>query len=477
MIRQRGLVNYITWADQVYVRGEALDFALYSSVAFDLTVTSIFTPLISGNKVIVYQHGEDGEPIIRTVFKDNKAGIVKLTPSHLSLVRDIDGRTSSIKRLIVGGEDLKSELAKDISERFQYKLDIYNEYGPTETVVGCMIYQYKADRDRHVSVPIGNEAHNVQLYILDDRKEVQLIGIAYELYISGDGVAKGYLNKPKLTAERFLPNPFSPGERMYRTGDLAKMKPDGNIEFLGRIDHQVKIRGYRIELGEIENQLLKHTDIKETAVAAKTDRNNNQYLCAYVVLETENEINQAEIKGFLSKELPDYMVPSYVVTLDELPLTPNGKVDVKALPEPDVKAAAKAEYEPPGNELEAKIASIWEDILSIKPISVNANLFDIGANSLNIMSFVSRLYTKLGFRVPFKDIFSKPTIHQLAGFLQHAQDLLKDYTDDCIQLSSAAKDGKKLFCFPPHGFDGHRLYGPGQTSGSVFGIQLQLYSI
>ncbi|MEC1536488.1 non-ribosomal peptide synthase/polyketide synthase [Bacillus sonorensis] len=449
MIRQRGLVNYITWADQVYVRGEALDFALYSSVAFDLTVTSIFTPLISGNKVIVYQHGEDGEPIIRTVFKDNKAGIVKLTPSHLSLVRDIDGRASSIKRLIVGGEDLKSELAKDISERFQYKLDIYNEYGPTETVVGCMIYQYKADRDRHVSVPIGKPAHNVQLYILDDRKEVQPVGIAGELYISGDGVAKGYLNKPKLTAERFLPNPFSPGERMYRTGDLAKMKPDGNIEFLGRIDHQVKIRGYRIELGEMENQLLKHTDIKETAVAAKTDRNNNQYLCAYVVLETENEINQAEIKGFLSKELPDYMVPSYVVTLDELPLTPNGKVDVKALPEPDVKAAAKAEYEPPGNELEAKIAAIWEDILSIKPISVNANLFDIGANSLNIMSFVSRLYTKLGFRVPFKDIFSKPTIHQLAGFLQHAQDLLKDYTDDCIQLSSAAKDGKKLFCFPP----------------------------
>nr|WP_309245933.1 non-ribosomal peptide synthase/polyketide synthase [Bacillus glycinifermentans] len=450
MIRQRGLVNYITWADQVYVQGEKLDFALYSSVAFDLTVTSIFTPLISGNKVIVYQHSDDGEPVIRKVFKDKKAGIVKLTPSHLSLVRDLDGSGSSIKRLIVGGEDLKSELAKEISGRFQSKIEIYNEYGPTETVVGCMIYQYDAERDRHVSVPIGKPGRNVQLYILDDQQEVQPIGIAGELYISGDGVAKGYLNKPELTAERFLPNPFLPGERMYRTGDLARLRPDGNIEFLGRIDHQVKILGYRIELGEIENRLLRHKDIKETAVAAKTDRSGIQYLCAYIVLEKgRTEISQAEIKEFLSKELPDYMVPSYLLTLDTLPLTPNGKVDLKALPEPDRNAAAETDYVPPASELEEKIAAVWEGILNIKPISISANLFDIGANSLHVMSFVSRLYTELGFRVPFKDIFAKPTIQKLADFLKNAQQLLKDYTDDCIQLSSTAENSKTLFCFPP----------------------------
>lgn len=447
MIRQRGLVNYITWAARVYVQGEQLDFALYSSIAFDLTVTSIFTPLISGNRVIVYQHSRDGEPLIRKVFRDQKAGIVKLTPSHLSLVKDMGASGSSIKRLIVGGEDLKTELAKEITERFHHNIDIYNEYGPTETVVGCMIYQYDAGRDRQVSVPIGKPASNVQLYILDERQEVQPVGIAGELYISGDGVAKGYLNKPELTSEKFLPNPFLPGERMYRTGDLARMRPDGHIEYLGRIDHQVKIRGYRIELGEIEHQLLRHSDIKEAAVAAKTDQSNDQVLCAYVV--SERDITQEDIKAFLVKELPEYMVPSYLLKLDELPLTPNGKVDLKALPEPDRSAGALLEYEPPRHELEEKMAAIWEDILNIELIGINANIFDIGANSLNIMSFVSRLYAELGFRVPFKDIFSKPTIKELSDFLKHAQDLLKDYTDDCMQLTRAEEGGKNLFCFPP----------------------------
>ncbi|MGO4964300.1 MULTISPECIES: bacitracin non-ribosomal peptide synthetase BacC [Bacillus] len=447
MIRQRGLVNYITWAARVYVQGEQLDFALYSSIAFDLTVTSIFTPLISGNRVIVYQHSRDGEPLIRKVFRDQKAGIVKLTPSHLSLVKDMGASGSSIKRLIVGGEDLKTELAKEITERFHHNIEIYNEYGPTETVVGCMIYQYDAGRDRQVSVPIGKPASNVQLYILDERQEVQPVGIAGELYISGDGVAKGYLNKPELTSEKFLPNPFLPGERMYRTGDLARMRPDGHIEYLGRIDHQVKIRGYRIELGEIEHQLLRHSDIKEAAVAAKTDQSNDQVLCAYVV--SERDITQEDIKAFLVKELPEYMVPSYLLKLDELPLTPNGKVDLKALPEPDRSAGALLEYEPPRHELEEKMAAIWEDILNIELIGINANIFDIGANSLNIMSFVSRLYAELGFRVPFKDIFSKPTIKELSDFLKHAQDLLKDYTDDCMQLTRAEEGGKNLFCFPP----------------------------
>ncbi|XBO87556.1 amino acid adenylation domain-containing protein [Bacillus licheniformis] len=447
MIRQRGLVNYITWADRVYVQGEQLDFALYSSIAFDLTVTSIFTPLISGNRVIVYQDSGDGEPLIRKVFRDKKTGIVKLTPSHLSLVKDMDQSQSSIKRLIVGGEDLKTELAKEITERFHHNIEIYNEYGPTETVVGCMIYQYHADRDRQVSVPIGKPASNVQLYILDERQEVQPVGIAGELYISGDGVAKGYLNKPELTSEKFLPNPFLPGERMYRTGDLARMRPDGHIEYLGRIDHQVKIRGYRIELGEIEHQLLRHSDIKEAAVAAKTDQSNNQVLCAYVV--SERDITQGDIKAFLAKELPEYMVPSYLLKLDELPLTPNGKVDLKALPAPDRSAGALPEYEPPRHELEGKMAAIWEDILNIEQIGINANLFDIGANSLNVMSFVSRLYAELGFRVPFKDIFSKPTIKELSDFLKHAQDLLKDYTDDCMQLTRAEEGSKNLFCFPP----------------------------
>ncbi|MGX5439997.1 non-ribosomal peptide synthase/polyketide synthase [Bacillus thuringiensis] len=449
MLKQRGLVNYITWANKVYVKDAALDFALYSSFSFDLTITSIFTPLISGNKIIVY--GNDGdEPIIRKIFKDNRVGIVKLTPSHLSLIRDIDNSNSSIKRLIVGGEDLKTELAKEISRSFNNNVEIYNEYGPTETTIGCMIYKYDFNRDKHISVPIGKPIDNVQIYILDNNQKILPIGIEGELYISGDGVATGYLNRPELTAEKFIPNPYAPGTNMYRTGDLARWLPNGNIEFLGRTDHQVKIRGYRIELGEIENQILKVGNVKETKVVARVDGENSQSLCAYVVLENEEkETTVTEMRKNLSKELPDYMIPAFFIQLNDFPLTTNGKIDVNALPAPDGNVEFGLEYEPPRNDLEEQLVNIWEEILNINKIGMNTNLFDVGANSLNVMTFVSRIYTELNFRVPFKDVFDKPTIRSFSVFLEGAKEMLKDYTEDCIQLSSSTRSSKKLFCFPP----------------------------
>ncbi|PIK30789.1 non-ribosomal peptide synthetase, partial [Bacillus siamensis] len=443
MITQKGLVNYIYWANKTYVKGDALDFALYSSISFDLTVTSIFTPLISGNKIVVYRNDEN-EPLIRKVFKDKKAGIVKLTPSHLSLIKDLDNNSSSIKRLIIGGEDLKSDLALKISESFNHDIEIYNEYGPTEATVGCMIYKYDTQRDKAASIPIGRPADNVQIHILNDKQEILPIGVVGELYISGDGLADGYLNKPDLTNERFILN--TAGQRMYRTGDLARKLPDRNIEFLGRIDHQVKIRGYRIELGEIEREIEKSGKVKESVVVAKAD-GDNQYLCAYVTLKNGAEI--AEIRNFLSYELPEYMMPSAFVSLEEIPLTTNGKVDITALPDRHEGSDSGNCYEAPSNDLETMLTAIWEEILDIKNISVNTNLFEIGANSLNVMTFVSKLYSKMNFRIPFKDVFQKPTIRTLSVFLENAKNLLKDYTEDCIQLTSSDISNKKLFCFPP----------------------------
>ncbi|CAN2255432.1 hypothetical protein STZ1_70082 [Bacillus subtilis] len=443
MITQKGLVNYIYWANKTYVKGDALDFALYSSISFDLTVTSIFTPLISGNKIVVYGNDEN-EPLIRKVFKDKKAGIVKLTPSHLSLIKDLDNSSSSIKRLIIGGEDLKSDLALKISESFNHDIEIYNEYGPTEATVGCMIYKYDTQRDKATSIPIGRPADNVQIYILNDKQEILPIGVVGELYISGDGLADGYLNKPDLTNERFILN--TAGQRMYRTGDLARKLPDGNIEFLGRIDHQVKIRGYRIELGEIEKEIEKSGKVKENVVVAKAD-GDNQYLCAYVTLKNGAEI--AEVRNFLSCELPEYMVPSAFVALEEIPLTTNGKIDINALPDRHDVPDSRNCYEAPSNDLENMLTTIWEEILDIKNISVNTNLFEIGANSLNVMTFVSKLYSKMNFRIPFKDVFHKPTIRSLSVFLENAKNLLKDYTEDCIQLTNSTISDKKLFCFPP----------------------------
>ncbi len=418
MIKQRGLVNYITWANKVYVKNESLDFPLYSSFSFDLTVTSIFTPLISGNKIVIYKYQED-EPIIRQIFKENKVGIVKLTPAHLSMIKDMDNSQSSIKRLIVGGEDLKTELAKEVYESFNKNVEIYNEYGPTETVVGCMLYRYDYYMDKNISVSIGKPADNVQIYILDKVKQVLPIGIVGEIYIGGDGVSKGYINRAELTSERFIANPFVPGEQMYRTGDLARWLPDGNIEFLGRIDNQVKIRGYRIELGEVEARLLSYEGIEEAIVIAGDDKDGSSYLCAYI--SGTREFTISELRTYLNEELPEYMIPSYFIQLDKLPLTANGKVDKKALPEPDGSISTGAEYVAPESETEEKLASIWSEVLGVERIGINDNFFELGGHSLKAINIIAKIHKELSASVPLKEMFETPTIKGLAQYVKNTK--------------------------------------------------------
>ncbi|WP_142347078.1 amino acid adenylation domain-containing protein, partial [Bacillus thuringiensis] len=253
LIEHQGLTNYIWWAREVYVQGEKTNFPLYSSISFDLTVTSVFTPLVTGNTILVYD-GEDKAALIPTIMQDSRVDIIKLTPAHLHILKEMNlAKHTTLKKMIVGGENLSAKLARDVSEQSNGRISIYNEYGPTETVVGCMIYRYDPAEDRREYVPIGKPAANTGIYLLDQQLNLVPTGVQGELYIAGDGVARGYLNQPELTAEKFVENPFIPGERMYRTGDLAKWLPDGNIEYIGRIDDQVKIRGDRIELGEVES--------------------------------------------------------------------------------------------------------------------------------------------------------------------------------------------------------------------------------
>ncbi|OAD19576.1 protein containing Amino acid adenylation [Candidatus Thiomargarita nelsonii] len=264
MISHQGLVHYIRWAQNYYLHDQCLDFPLYSSLAFDLTVTSIFTPLVSGGKLVIYPE-EKGLEIL-TVIEDNAVDIIKLTPAHLNLIKEIPIQSSRIKKLIVGGEDFKTSLAQAIYNHFNAQVTIYNEYGPTETVVGCMIHQYDPTHDTLSSVPIGKPIDNTQIYILDDNLNPTPTGVIGEIYIAGKGVAHGYLNQPALTTERFVNNPFTPNTRMYRSGDLARWISQDQLEFLGRADYQVKIKGYRIELGEIEASLLKHPAVDEAIV-------------------------------------------------------------------------------------------------------------------------------------------------------------------------------------------------------------------
>ena len=280
VIRHGGLTNYLWWAREQYTQGEAADMPLFTSLSYDLTVTSVYLPLLCGGRVVIYDDVHDGAadmPIFR-VIEDNAVDIIKLTPAHLSLIKDIDLTRSRAKCLILGGEDLKVDLATSALAAFAGDVEICNEYGPTETVVGCMIHRFDPDIDVATSVPIGKPAGNVQIYLLDDSGNPVPVGVPGEMYISGDGVARGYLKRPELTAERFVPDPFQPGRRMYRTGDLARWCTDDVMEFLGRADDQVKIRGFRIELGEIQTALNTHEHVADCVVVAQSRQQQAEYI-------------------------------------------------------------------------------------------------------------------------------------------------------------------------------------------------------
>jgi amino acid adenylation domain-containing protein len=448
MIRHQGLTNYIWWAANTFVKEEKTDFPLYTSYAFDLTVTSIFTPLITGNAIVLYE-GDDKEILIENVIEENRVGVLKATPSHLKLVRDKKPGNSSIKRIISGGEVLETGLAKEITRNFHHKVTIYNEYGPTETVVGSMIYQFNEETDNKKCVPIGVPIDNVQIYILDEYLEPAPIGVAGELVIAGDGVARGYLNNPELTAKKFDHDSWDYqdyhdekrrvkikknnqkcttfnrsyksyksyiSQKKYKTGDLARWLPEGKIELLGRSDQQVKIRGFRIEPGEIEQQMMRQPDIKEAAVIARKDEEGHVYLCAYyvpTVISAPGEgVNISEMRQHLSLTLtlPDYMIPSHFVRQERMPLTSNGKLDRTRLPAPQALIDSK-NYVPPRNDTEEKLAEIWQDILGIdkSKIGIANNFFELGGHSLKAVLLISRIHKELNVKVSLADIFETHT--------------------------------------------------------------------
>ncbi|SFL37530.1 non-ribosomal peptide synthase domain TIGR01720/amino acid adenylation domain-containing protein [Gracilibacillus orientalis] len=380
LVEQKGLMNYLSWAKRKYVKDDKEIFALYSSISFDLTITSIFTPLISSTSIRIYHNG-DNEFILYKVLKENKSTLIKLTPSHLSLLKDLNYENSSVRTFVVGGEDLKTTLASEIYESFNKNIDIYNEYGPTETVVGCMWYKYKPVEYLRKSVPIGYPADNVQIYILNKDLDVLPNGIPGEIYISGDGVSKGYLNQEELTKERFLTNPFINGQRMYKTGDIGTYLADGNIEYLGRADSQVKIRGHRIEIAEIESCILENKYVKDVVVL----NNNPNILTAYIIAEKQFE--NLEIKKWLSQFLPQFMIPNNYICIDEFPLTSNGKIDFSLLP----KVNLNENYVDGVTDLEKELLKVIGDVLNLKKVSMNDNFFQLGGDSIKAIQIVGKL--------------------------------------------------------------------------------------
>ncbi len=417
MIEHRGLVNYIWWAKKMYVSNEHEIFPLYSSLAFDLTVTSLFTPLLSGGKIIVYdRHDDENDYVLYRILQEKKVTVVKLTPSHLALLKYLNKRDSSVRRFIVGGEDLQVNLAKEVYESFGGKIEIFNEYGPTETVVGCMIHKYAYECDTGISVPIGTPADNVQCYLLDKQLDPVPPYSLGELYISGAGVARGYLKKPELTQEKFIANPFLPGKTMYKTGDLARFGDGNTLEYVGRADQQVKIRGHRIELGEIENYLLRHEAINKAMVQDFEDERNSKHLCAYIVKRTAIAVN--ELKAYLASSLPDYMVPVYFVEVNEIPLTINGKVDRTLLLPPQIELIDEdTELLPPRNEREEKLIDTFCNVFHMQRVSLHHNFYYLGGDSIKAMQISTKL-RGLGLNIKVKDILAHPVIEEMAFYLK-----------------------------------------------------------
>ncbi|MCP5105826.1 MAG: amino acid adenylation domain-containing protein, partial [bacterium] len=404
MIPHRAAVNYAVWAIENYIRGEKIDFPFYTSLSFDLTVTSIFPPLLSGNSVVVYSEEEDEVFLIEKIVEEGRVGAVKVTPSHLKLIRNkvIDG-SCSIKRFIVGGEALDSSLAADIASNFE--VEIYNEYGPTEATVGCMIHRFGAEDCNRPTVPIGVPAANVQVHLLDRKQRPVPTGAAGEIHIGGHGLATGYLNRPELTAEKFY--------KFYKTGDLGRWLNNGTIEFIGRTDQQVKIRGYRIELAEIENRLREHPRITEAVVIDRTGKTGEKYLCAYIV-GTGDELDR-----FLAQTLPEYMIPSFFVSVERIPLTANGKIDRAALPAPEPETETPVVL--PRNDSEEKLLEIWSDILNVNEIGIDHNFFKLGGHSLTVTILAARLHKELNIKVSLADLYNLPTIRKMAQFIAGAE--------------------------------------------------------
>jgi amino acid adenylation domain-containing protein len=397
-----------------------------SNYGFDGSVFDIFGSLLNGARLVQVAESDLGDvnrlaELIRsqhiTDFFVTTALFNVLVDNHIDIFKNID-------HVLFGGERVSFE---HVEKAFNY-MDrepgrIIHVYGPTETTVFASYYPIKELDQRLGTVPIGGPLANISIYILDKDKKPVPLGVSGEIYIGGDGVAQGYLNCESLTDEKFVPDPFVENHRLYRTGDLGRWLPGGNVEFQGRIDNQVKLRGFRIELGEIENRLSAISSIDEAIVLARENQSGDKYLCAYIVshYSPEEGLNIGLIKEELLLNLPEFMIPTHFVQLDEMPLNKNGKVDRGALPKPEITAGA--DYIAPTNELEKKLVEIWADVLDVQKevIGINSDFFQLGGHSLKATIVISRIHKEVDVKVPLAELFNNPTVKGLSQYIKDSE--------------------------------------------------------
>nr|WP_281024356.1 non-ribosomal peptide synthetase [Microvirga calopogonii] len=414
MITHSGLVNYLTWAIGAYDVQSGCIVPVHSSIAFDLTVTSLYPALLVGGAVELLPESEGGQELIKAMRQGKRYALVKITPAHLEMVTQELSETeiaASTAGLVIGGENLRAEILEKWRV-FAPQTRIFNEYGPTETVVGCCVHEMTTSDPHQGSVSIGRPISNTQLYILDSELNPLPNGEVGELYIGGDGVAEGYLNRPALTAERFLPDPFTPRmrARLYKTGDLVKMNDDDTLVYLGRIDHQVKIRGYRVELGEIEQTMLEHPEIQSCLVLADAPPGGLPFLTAYLIAG-DRAPTELTLREFIAARLPEHMMPQRFAFVERFPLTNNGKVDRDALVALASAPGAPSHDPTPNLPNSAIVLSrIWGELLRREDIGIDDDIFSLGAYSLLVTRALTRIRSELKANLNLRDIFENPTI-------------------------------------------------------------------
>ncbi len=432
----------------------------FAAIGFDVVVEELFPTWLSGAAVVL---PKTMEPIscaeLLQLIEKEKVTVIELPTVYWhQLVNELSqtpgGAPNSLRLVIVGGETASPE---KLATWQKFCIPMVHVYGLTETTVTSIVYHIPGCAEKQKiwsNLPIGRPIANTQIYLLDSQKQPVPIGVIGEIYIGGVSLARGYLNRKDLTDEKFIPDPFSNkhGARLYKTGDLARYLPDGNIEFLGRIDNQVKIRGFRIELGEIEAALAQHPGVRETVVIVREDIQSDKRLVAYLVPDQALPTNSS-LRHFLKQKLPDYMIPSAFVVLDAIPLTPNGKVDRRALPAPDSSPSDSTSFVPPRDTFEQQLQRIWSEVLQLTAVGIRDNFFELGGHSLLAVRLMAIIQQQFGLNLPLATLFSSPTIEQLASRLRQLPD-----SQPSSPLVAIQKNGSKrpFFCVP--GIGGNVIY-------------------
>ncbi|SEV87447.1 amino acid adenylation domain-containing protein, partial [Chitinophaga sp. YR573] len=416
-ISHANLNNYISWANDYYFRNCNGNFPLLTSLAFDLTVTAIFTTLTRGQTLYCLDKHLDITEKLRYCFDpSNEIDCIKLTPTHISLLADAGLQNANIVCAIVGGEELHPSQV-DILRRLSPSIRIYNEYGPTEATVGCIVKEISPGDER---ITIGRPIANMGVSVLDAAGNILPVGVYGELYLSGSSVARGYWQQPVITAQRFVTLTNQAAERYYRTGDIVRLLPGGDMEFGGRIDDQIKIRGNRIEMGEIKTHLSQFPGVEEVFVVARKDAKEEKHITAYYI--APQNITSQDWKSFLQSRVPAYMIPDFFIAITKIPATVNGKLDVERLPDPfSMKHNSGKVYVSPVTPAEISISQLWQEILQVEKVGLDDNFYEMGGHSLLAMRVVSAIRREWKADIIIKDLLTGPTVRELAALVDRLE--------------------------------------------------------